>query len=85
MGQQDNSALKDLLTSIRQDGSHVAQKEEFRKKYENYKKIFLNEKHEKDCKIKELETLKEKEDTTSDIKELRVKYDNVKASQVKEY
>jgi len=41
--------------------------------------MFLNEKHEKDCKKKELEILKEKEDTTSDIKELRIKYDNLKA------
>lgn len=75
MGQQDSADLKELLTSLRQDGSHAAQSEEFRKKYENYKKLFMCEKHEKECKIKELATLKDETKPVSEIKDLRVKYD----------
>ena len=85
MGQHDNSSLKDLLTSIRQDTSNAAQKEEFRKKYEQYKKYFFDQKYEKECKIKELETLKEAEGSASEMKELRVKYEQCKINQNKEY
>ena len=35
----------------------------------------MNEKHEKECKIKEIALLKEKEAPACDIKELRTKYD----------
>lgn len=43
-----------ILKDLRSSSDCVALKEEFRKKYENYKKMFMNEKVEKDCKIKEL-------------------------------
>ena len=46
--------------------------------------MFYNEKHEKECKIKELLIIKE-ETPVVDMKELKAKYDNLKLSQQKEY
>ena len=69
---------------MKQDIELERQKEEFRKKYENYKKMFLDQKHEKDCKIKELLILKE-ENPPGELKEMKIKIENLKASQAKEY
>ena len=55
-----------------------------RKKYDQYKKMFYNEKHEKECRTKELQILKE-EMPTVEVKELKAKYENLKLSQAKEY
>ena len=85
MEKQDNNDLKELLTALRSDSDHCQQEEEYRKKYENYKKIFLNEKLEKDQKIKEIEILKSTEDLSSEAKDLKIKYENMKALQQKEY
>jgi hypothetical protein len=60
------------------------QKEEMRKKYDQYKKMFYNEKHEKESKIKELQVLKD-DTPVIEIKELKAKYDILKQSQLKEY
>jgi hypothetical protein len=46
--------------------------------------MFLNEKHEKDLKIKEIEVLKSNEDqakaedSNSELKDLKIKYENMK-------
>lgn len=45
----------------------------------------MNEKHEKEAKIKEMEIYLQKEGQVSDIKELRAKYENLKSAQQKEY
>lgn len=50
----------------------------FRKKYENYKKLSLQEKTELDMKTKELQLLKDKMEPTSEFRELKVKYENLK-------
>ena len=50
-----------------------------RKKYDQYKKMFMNEKHEKECRAKELQILKE-EMPTVEVKELKAKYENLKLS-----
>lgn len=47
--------------------------------------MFLNEKHEKDLKIKELEVLKSKEESVSEVKDLKIKYENIKMTHQKEY
>ena len=46
--------------------------------------MFLDQKHEKDCKIKELLILKE-ENPPGELKEMKIKIENLKASQAKEY
>lgn len=48
-----------------------------RKKYDQYKKMFYNEKHEKECRVKELQILKE-DMPTVEVKELKAKYENLK-------
>lgn len=75
-----NSELVKILKDLLSQSEISDQKEEFRKKYENYKKLFMNEKLDKECKAKELEILKEqmKDEGVPEIKELRVKYDNLK-------
>jgi hypothetical protein len=40
----------------------------------------MNEKHEKEAKIKEMEIYLQKEGQVSDIKELRAKYENLKSA-----
>ena len=45
----------------------------------------MNEKLEKDQKIKEIEILKSTEDLSSEAKDLKIKYENMKALQQKEY
>ena len=60
------------------------QQDEMRKKYDQYKKMFYNEKHEKERKIKELQVLKD-DTPVIEIKELKAKYDILKQSQLKEY
>ena len=47
--------LYEILKSLKQQQEIERQKEEFRKKYENYKKLAINEKQEKEAKMKELE------------------------------
>lgn len=57
-----------------------------RKKYENYKKLFINEKQEKELKAKELQVIKDKlEGPVPEVKEIRVKYENLKIVHTKEY
>ena len=46
--------------------------------------MFYNEKHEKECKIKELQIIKD-EQPNIEVKELKAKYENLKQSQLKEY
>ena len=46
--------LLKILNVLKSDGETEKQKEEYRKKYENYKKMFLNEKTEKESKVKEI-------------------------------
>ena len=55
-----------------------------RKKYDYYKKMFYNEKLEKENRIKELQMYKEAE-VICEVKELKAKYENLKQSQLKEY
>jgi len=86
--ENQNAELLQILKDLKSNSDLEAQKEEFRKKYENYKKLFLNEKLEKDCKSKELEILKEaqtKGEAIPEIKELRIKYENLKQVNAKEY
>lgn len=40
--------------------------------------MFVNEKQEKEQKIKELEIYREKEGPISELKELKAKYENIK-------
>ena len=72
---QSEVVLK-ILKELQTDFDSEKQKEELRKKYEQYKKMFLNEKTEKDAKIKELQIFKTKDTTPptdSENKEIRVK------------
>jgi chromosome segregation ATPase len=46
--------LTAVLSDLRKQQTLETEKEEFRKKYENYKKMFIDQKTEKDAKIKEL-------------------------------
>jgi len=46
--------MTEVLSSLKNQPGLENEKEELRKKYENYKKLFINEKQEKECKIKEL-------------------------------
>jgi DNA-binding protein H-NS len=50
-----------------------------RKKYDYYKKMFYNEKLEKENRIKELQMYKEAE-VICEVKELKAKYENLKQS-----
>lgn len=55
------------------------EKEELKKKYENYKNQFIKERTEKDKLIKELAIIKqEKAETLPEVKELKIKYDQLK-------
>lgn len=51
-----------ILKSAKKENNYILElekkKEEFRLKYENYKKLALKEKDEKDAKIREFELLK---------------------------
>ena len=62
----------------------MSERDEFRKKYEYYKKMFVNEKAEKDNKMKEIEILKG-DNPPGEMKELKVKYEQTKANLNKEY
>ena len=44
----------EILKELKQQSEIEKQKDEFHKKYENYKKMFYKEQLEKDHKIKEL-------------------------------
>ena len=74
-----------ILKSLKIQTEVEKQKEEFRKKYENYKKMFMNEKTEKEAKMKELQILREKEGPIENIVDLRAKYENLKELHNKEY
>lgn len=50
----ENGEIRQILQGLRQDVELEKQKEEMRKKYDQYKKMFYNEKHEKECRAKEL-------------------------------
>ena len=80
----ENEDIRNILKGLRQDVELEKSKEEMRKKYDQYKKMFYNEKHEKECRTKELAILKE-ELPTIELKELKAKYENLKLSQAKEY
>ena len=67
-----------ILKDLKSLSDAEVQKEEYRKKYENYKKLCLQEKLEKDQKTMELKILKESDPQSTEIKELRVKYENLK-------
>ena len=72
---QSEVVLK-ILKELQTDFDSEKQKEELRKKYEQYKKMFLNEKTEKDAKIKELQIFKTKDTTPptdAENKDIRVK------------
>ena len=57
-----------------------------RKKYENYKKLFITEKTEKDIKIKEISLLKEQSNgPVAEVKELIAKCENLKIRHQTEY
>ena len=78
------SDLKSILTSLKKEVELEKQNEELRKKYDYYKKMSYNEKHEKESKIKELQIFKD-EFPPIELKELKAKYENLKSSQQKEY
>ena len=78
--------MTDVLNTLRKQSILENEKEELRKKYENYKKLFINEKQERELKAKELQILKEKlEGPIPEVKELRVKYENYRIQHTKEY
>ena len=77
--QSNNGDLKEILKGLRQEVELEKQKEELRKKYDYYKKMFYNEKHEKESRIKELQVFKDTE-TVSEVKELKAKYEILKQS-----
>lgn len=79
----ENKQLLELLKQLKEDSSVHDQKEELRQKYENYKKMFLNAKAEKDQKVKEIQVLREEQPPT-DLKELRSKYEGLKIMLQKE-
>ena len=79
------SQLMEILKSLKVQSEAEKQKEEFRKKYENYKKMFVNEKCEKEALAKEISIIKEKEGPIEETKELRAKYENLKELHQKEY
>ena len=84
---QSEVVLK-ILKELQTDFDSEKQKEELRKKYEQYKKMFFNEKTEKDAKIKEISILKTKDTTPasdSENKEIRVKLEALKINFQKEY
>lgn len=73
------------MKDLKSQSDSETQREEFRKKYEQYKKLFMNEKLEKECKIKELTLLKEKEGPIEDATQIKIKYENLKQANQKEY
>jgi hypothetical protein len=88
MKTDSNAELLSILKELKAGSSVETEKEELRKKYENYKKLFLGEKLEKDSKINELKILKEEtaaQGAVPEIKELRIKYENLKLAHQKEY
>ena len=81
----DNKQLLETLKLLKEETSMSQQKEELRQKYEQYKKWFNSAKAEKDQKSSELKILREEaKEPIPDIKELRVKYENLKILHQKE-
>jgi len=79
-------SLSEILLDLKSQSAKATEKDEYRKKYEDYKKLFIIEKSEKDCKVKELAILKEETSgAMPEVKELRVKYENLKIINGKEY
>jgi len=63
---------------MKKDFDAEKQKEEIKKKYEYYKKMFISEKTEKESKIKEIAVLKDTEGPITEVKEVRAKYEALK-------
>ena len=74
-----------ILKELKSDFESDKQKDEIRKKYEYYKKQAINEKAEKDAKVKELAIIKEKEGATTELTEIQSKYEALKIQHQKEY
>lgn len=70
---------------MKKDFDAEKQKEEIKKKYEYYKKMFITEKTEKEAKIKELAVLKDNEGPMPEVKETRAKYEALKLTHQREY
>lgn len=74
----DITQLLQLLKSLQNQAKIEEQSEEYRKKYENYKKLYTNETADKAAKVREIQILKDEAGQVSDVKELRAKYENLK-------
>lgn len=51
--------MTETLNALKNQAAIETEKEELRKKYENYKKLYINEKQEKDLKAKEIQVVKD--------------------------
>jgi hypothetical protein len=60
-GQKQQDVVLNIVKELKADFESQKANEDIRRKYEYYKKHFLNEKAEKDIKIKELDIYKEKD------------------------
>ena len=66
--------LMKILGTLKAEAELEKEKEELRKKYENYKKLFVNEQVEKNSKAKELELLKkDPQFKTTEVQQLHSK------------
>ena len=66
--------LMKILGTLKAEAELEKEKEELRKKYENYKKLFVNEQVEKNAKAKELELLKkDPQFKTTEVQQLHSK------------
>ena len=82
---ENTKILIDILRKLQKEAALEKQKEEYRSKYENYKKLCLKEKSEKDIKIKELQVFRDKEGAQPEVKEIMAKYEGEKIARQKEY
>lgn len=80
-------SLLSVLRQVRKDNSHIQdlekKRDEFKSKYENYKKLALKEKDEKEQKIRDLDLLK-KEKSQKNIDESKKDTENGQAPNVQE-
>ena len=67
-----------MIKSLKKDFDQEKQKDEIKKKYEYYKKLFMDEKTQKESKIKELTVLRENDGPITEVKEIRAKYESLK-------